>query len=75
MTLDKHQLDGIGGFSEKVLSASKFDEIMTNAGYSQTGSAPAQDGRLKVWWSHTNFRNVESIYSGDKAIAITAYHV
>jgi hypothetical protein len=47
MTLAKHQIDGICGFSEKVLSASQFDEIMTNAGYSQTGSAPAKVEGLK----------------------------
>jgi hypothetical protein len=75
MTLDKHQIDGIGGFSEKVLPASQFDVMMTNAGYSQIGSAPAQGGRLKYWWSHATFRNVESIYSKDKATVITAYHV
>jgi hypothetical protein len=75
MTLDKHQIDGIGGFSEKVLPASQFDELMMNAGYSISGSAPAQGGRVKVWWIHLTFRTVESIYSNDKSIAITAYHV
>jgi hypothetical protein len=75
MTLDKHQIDGIGGFSEKVLPASQFDELMMNAGYSISGSAPAQGGRVKVWWIHLTFRTVESIYSDDKGIAITAYHV
>jgi hypothetical protein len=47
MALDKHQLDGVGGFSQKVLPANLFEELMTNAGYSQIGSAPAQGGRLK----------------------------
>jgi hypothetical protein len=75
MTLDKHQIDGIGGFSEKVLPASQFEALMIDAGYSQIGSAPAQGGRLNFWWSHTSFRNVESIHSGDKSTVITAYHV
>jgi hypothetical protein len=75
MTLDKHQIDGIGGFSEKVLPASQFDELMMNAGYSISGAAPAQGGRVKVWWIHLTFRTVESIYNNDKSIAITAYHV
>jgi hypothetical protein len=75
MTLDKHQIDGIGGFSEKVLPASQFDELMMNAGYSISGSAPAQGGRVKFWWIHLTFRTVECIYSNDKSIAITAYHV
>jgi hypothetical protein len=75
MTLDKHQIDGIGGFSEKVLPATQFEELMTNAGYSISGSAPAQGGRVKFWWVHLTFRNVESIYSEDKTIVVTAYHV
>jgi hypothetical protein len=75
MTLDKHQLDGIGSFSEKVLAANQFEELMMNAGYSQIGTAPAQGQRFKVWWTHETFRNVESIYSSDKSLVITAYHV
>jgi hypothetical protein len=75
MTLDKYQLDGIGGFSEKVLPATQFEELMMNAGYSISGTAPAQGGRIKVWWIHLTFRTVESIYSEDKSIVITAYHV
>jgi hypothetical protein len=75
MTLDKHQLDGVGGFSVKVLPASQFDRLMMSAGYSISGSAPAQGGRVKVWWIHSTFRTVESIYSEDKGIVITAYHV
>jgi hypothetical protein len=75
MTLDKHQLDGIGGFCEKVLAASQFEELLTDAGYSISGSAPAQGGRVKVWWIHLTFRTIESIYSSDKSIGITAYHV
>jgi hypothetical protein len=75
MTLDKHQIDGIGGFKEKVLPASQFAELMMNAGYSQIGSAPAQGGRFKLWWTHKTFRNVESIYSNDQSIVVTAYHV
>ena len=75
MTLDKHQIDGIGGFCEKVLPANQFEELMTNAGYSISGSAPAQGGRFKVWWGHPTFRSVESIYSNDRNTTITAYHV
>jgi hypothetical protein len=74
MTLDKHQIDGIGGFSAKVLPANQFEELMISNGYSQIGSAPAKGNRVKVWWTHDEFRNVESIYSEDKATVITAYH-
>jgi hypothetical protein len=47
MTLDKHQIDGIGGFSEKVLPSTQFEELTIDAGYSISGSAPAQGGRVK----------------------------
>jgi hypothetical protein len=75
MTLDKHQIDGIEGFSQKVLAANQFEELMIDAGYSKFGSAPAQGDRLKVWWNHQTFKNVESIYSSDLSVVITAYHV
>lgn len=75
MTLDKHQIDGIGGFNQKVLPADEFEELMMSAGYSISGTAPAQGGRFKVWWVHATFRIVESIYSNDKSIVVTAYHV
>jgi hypothetical protein len=48
MTLDKHQIDGIGGFSSKVLPASQFEDSLAQAGYSIVGSAPAKGGRVKV---------------------------
>ena len=75
MTLDKHQIDGIGGFAQKVLPASQSESIMIDAGYLQIGSAPAQGRRLKFWWSHASFRTVESIYSTDKSTVITAVYV
>jgi hypothetical protein len=49
MTLDKHQIDGIGGFSSKILPANQFEESLSSAGYTITGSAPAKGGRIKVW--------------------------
>lgn len=48
---------------------------MINAGYFEVGSAPAQGGRIKVWWSHDEYPRVESIYSPNKNIVLTAYHV
>lgn len=75
MTLDKHQIDGISGFPSKTMPASNFDQLMQNAGYVVSGSAPAQGGRCKIWWTHKEYRRVESIYSPDKKIVITAYHV
>jgi hypothetical protein len=47
MTLDKHQIDGIGGFSSKVLPADQFEESLSSAGYTIAGSAPAKGEGLK----------------------------
>jgi hypothetical protein len=74
MTLDKHCIDGVGGFSRKVMPASDFESQMKNAGYSIAGTVPAQGGRIKVWWMHSQHRRVEAIYSPDKFTVITAYH-
>lgn len=75
MTLDKHQIQGIPQFNCKVIDSDQFEEIMQNAGYYMTGTAPAQGNRIKVWWAHNEYQRVESIYSPDKAKVITAYHV
>ncbi|MBW4659148.1 MAG: hypothetical protein KME15_10770 [Drouetiella hepatica Uher 2000/2452] len=75
MTLDKHKIDGIPQITVKTLPAADFDQQLIQAGYSKLGSAPAQGNRLKVWWTHPTYTRVEAIYSPDRAIAITAYHV
>lgn len=75
MTLDKHLIDGVENFTARTLPAPEFESKMMVAGYSQIGSAPAQCGRLKIWWAHSEYRQVESIYSPDKQVVITAYHV
>jgi hypothetical protein len=62
----------LGDFSIRILGTEPDD---TEAGYTIMGSAPAKGGRVKVWWSHEIFSNVESIYSEDKSTVITAYHV
>jgi hypothetical protein len=49
--------------------------LLTQAGYNKIGTAPAQGNRIKAWWSHPSYARVESIYSPDGAIAITAYHI
>jgi len=48
---------------------------MLNAGYFEVGSAPGQGKKIKVWWSHDEYPRVESIYSPDRNIVLTAYHV
>ena len=63
---------GIHQLLELVL---KLEKRMLNAGYFEIGSAPGQGGRIKVWWSHNEYPRVESIYSPDKNIVLTAYHI
>ncbi len=75
MTLDKHTLQGVPKITSKTLPKADFEQLLLNAGYIQVGSAPAKGNRVKVWWSHSSFSRVESIYSPDMQIAITAYHV
>ena len=36
---------------------------------------PLKGRRLKIWWRHDTYRRIESIYSPDETVAITAYHV
>lgn len=75
MTLDKHKLYGISKISSKTLPASNFEKIMIDAGYTITGTAPAQGNRIKKWWNHSTFSRIEVIYSPDEKTVITAYHV
>jgi hypothetical protein len=49
MTLDKHQIDGIGGFQAKTLPTLVFEQLLLDAGYSKIGIAPAQGNRIKAW--------------------------
>jgi hypothetical protein len=75
MTLDRHKLEGVPQITAKVLPTEKFDALLTQAGYSKVGSAPAKGNRIKAWWTHSTYDRVEAIYSPDGALAITAYHV
>jgi hypothetical protein len=75
MTLDRHTIQGLSAFTTKTLDKNEFEERMINAGYYEVGTAPAQGGRIKVWWSHEEYPRVESIYTLDKNIVLTAYHV
>ncbi|MBW4582742.1 MAG: hypothetical protein KME42_24510 [Tildeniella nuda ZEHNDER 1965/U140] len=61
--------------TSKTLPAKQFNELLLPAGYTQLGTAPAQDNRIKTWWTHSIYARVEAIYSPDGAVAITAYHV
>ncbi|MEG4027195.1 MULTISPECIES: hypothetical protein [unclassified Microcoleus] len=75
MTLDKHTIQGVSPILSKTLPVAAFEQLMLDAGYTRIGSAPAKGSRVKFWWSHLTFPRVESIYSSDLKIAITAYHV
>lgn len=74
MTLDKHQIDGIGKITSKTLPTHKFEEIMQLAGYRRISSQPAEGDRIKVDWYHYKWAKVEAIYTPDQKVAITAYH-
>ena len=74
MTLNKHQLDGDGGFSQRTMAVEKFEAKLKSAGYSFLGSGQAKGGRHKIWWTHSSYRRIEAIYSDDKTTVITAYH-
>ncbi len=74
MTLDKHEIKGLPSFERKTIAASTFETLMKNAGYFQIGTGKGQGRRVKVWWSHASYPLVESIYSPDRQIVITAYH-
>lgn len=75
MTLDKHTIQGLSAFTTKTLPSEEFEKRMINAGYYEVGTAPAQGERVKVWWMHDTYPRVESVYSSDRKITITAYHV
>jgi hypothetical protein len=75
MTLDRHKIEGVPQITVRVLSAETFDEQLIQAGYVKIGTAPAQGNRIKSWWTHPDYPRVESIYSPDGTVAITAYHV
>lgn len=74
MTLDKHKIDGLPDITSRTMLANEFDRLMTQAGYSNTGEALAKGNRVKLWWTHREYRRVEAIYSPDKRTVITAYH-
>jgi hypothetical protein len=42
MTLDKHQIDGLPGFTQNTMPANEFEKLMGEAGYEKAGS-----GRIK----------------------------
>lgn len=74
MTLDKHQIDGIGNLRTKILPTQAFEQLLLDAGYSKIGIAPAQGNRIKAWWTHPTYRRLEVIYNPECSIVITAYH-
>jgi hypothetical protein len=75
MTLDRHTIEGVPQITVKVLPAEDFDARLSEAGYGKIGTAPAQGNRIKCWWTHPIFPRVEAIYSADRQVAITAYHL
>ncbi|MBD2138256.1 hypothetical protein H6F32_11790 [Anabaena sp. FACHB-1237] len=75
MTLNKHQIQGLPKFKSTILDTNQFEKLIIDAGYSISGTAPAQGNRVKVWWIHEQYPRVESIYTRDQKKVISAYHV
>jgi len=48
VTLGKHPIQGVTLPQVKTLSSQYFESLMVNAGYTISGSAPAQGNRLKI---------------------------
>ena len=67
MTLDKHTIQGVAAFTTKTLPSNEFEKRMIDAGYNEVGSAPAQGGRIKVWWLHN--RHLRNIKKSGKIIS------
>ncbi|WP_055075394.1 hypothetical protein [Pseudanabaena sp. 'Roaring Creek'] len=74
MTLGKHKIRGITLKGIKVLPASEFEQMMTDAQYRKTYITTASGDRWFVYFEHLFFGKVEAVYSRDKKIVITAYH-
>lgn len=75
MTLNKHQIQGLPKFKCTILDANQFETLMIDAGYSISGTAPAQGNIVKVWCIYELYPKVESIYTPDQKNVIPAYHL
>lgn len=75
MTLGKHKIKGITLKGVRALPALQFEQKMIDAGYVKTYIKPANGDRWFVYFEHSIFGKVESVYSRDKKTVITAYHV
>ena len=74
MTLNRHRIDGLPKILDTTMPATRFEQMLTDAGYTKFGTAPAKGNRIKAWWTHPTYRRVEVIYSVDVATVVTAYH-
>lgn len=74
MTLDKHRIDGLPKILDRTMLATRFEQMLIDAGYTKIGSAPAKGNRSKAWWTHSTYQQVEVIYSGDSQTVVTAHH-
>ncbi len=74
MTLNKHRIDGLPRILDRTMSTTKFEPMLTTAGYIKIGTTAAKGNRVKAWWMHPNYRRVEVIYSYDGNVVVTAYH-
>lgn len=74
MTLDKHDIQGVHKIGCRVLPITEFEQLVTEAGYYKTSTAPAFRNRIKVWFSHSCYNRLECIYDLVNNKCVTAYH-
>lgn len=55
MTLNKHKIQGLPEFKCQTLSATRFEQLMIDAGYSTSGTAPAQGNRILLLVTYFDF--------------------
>lgn len=75
MTLDEHEIQGLPKITKKSLRAKTFERLMQESGYSPYEQKRARGNRWEIYWEHNEYPNVLTIYTNDKDIVITAYHI
>ncbi len=58
MTLDKHRIDGLPRIVDRTMPTTKFEPMLTAAGYTKLGTTAAKGNRVKAWWIHPNYRSL-----------------
>lgn len=46
MTLDRHRIDGLPKILDQTMPATRFEQLLIDAGYIKIGTAPAKGNRI-----------------------------